>query len=81
MEAVPIDPVPGTPLHFQAAKDVRAGGSVVIAKGAAVTGEVLEPGKKNILGRGGKPAFRLTEAAAVDGTRVKVKASRRAQLR
>ncbi|MGZ3709419.1 MAG: translation initiation factor IF-3, partial [Bdellovibrionota bacterium] len=33
---------------------------------------VLAPGKKNILGRGGKPAFRLLDVVAVDGTRVKV---------
>ena len=75
MDEVPVDPAPGTVLHFQAAKDVLAGGAVVIAKGAAVTGEVLEPGKKNILGRGGKPMFRLTEAAAVDGSKIKVKAA------
>ncbi len=75
MEEVPMDPAPGMPLHFQASKDVEAGGAVVIAKGAAVSGEVLEPGKKNILGRGGKPAFKLMEVTAVDGSKVKVKSA------
>jgi len=75
MEDVSMDPVPGTAIHFQAAKEVHAGGAVIIAKGAAVTGVVLEPGKKNILGRGGKPAFGLIDVVAVDGSRVKVKAS------
>jgi hypothetical protein len=70
-----LDPAPGTALHFQAAKDVHAGGALVIVKGAAVTGEVLEPGKKNILGRGGKPAFRLLQVVAVDGSKLQVKAS------
>src|ERR1035437_5625847 len=42
---------------------------------AAVTGEVLALGKKNILRRGGKPMFRLIAADAVDGTKLKVKAA------
>ena len=74
-EEVPINPVPGTKLHFRVARDFHVEGEVAIGKGAPVTGEVLEPGKKGILGRGGKPAFRLTEVVAVDGTRVKLKAS------
>ena len=49
MEEVPNDPAEGLPLHFQAAKDYQVDGAVVIAKGAAVTGEML-PGKKGILG-------------------------------
>jgi serine/threonine-protein kinase len=75
MEAVPNDPDAGLALHFQAAKDYEVDGAVVIAKGAAVTGEVLAPGKKNVLRRGGKPMFRLMTVDAVDGTRLKVKAS------
>jgi serine/threonine-protein kinase len=76
-QEVPVDPVPGTLLRFRASKDVLAGGAVVIAKGAAVTGHVLEPGKKNliIVKRAGKPMFSLSDVAAVDGTRLKVKAS------
>jgi serine/threonine-protein kinase len=76
MEDVPAEPVPGAPLRFQVGRDVVVGNSVVLAKGAAVRGEVLEPGKKGgILHRGGKPAFRLVDAAAVDGSKVAVKAS------
>jgi serine/threonine-protein kinase len=75
MEDVPAEPVPGTALKFQTAKDIVVAGSVVIAKGAPVRAEVLEPGKKNILGRGGKPAFRLVDVLAVDGSKVQVKAS------
>ncbi len=74
-DEVPADPAPGRPLRFQVAKDVIVDGAVAIAKGAPVTGEVLPPGKKNFLGRGGKPAFRLIEVTAVDGSKVKVKAS------
>ena len=75
MEDVPNDPAEGLALHFQAAKDYQVNGAVVIAKGAAVTGEVLALGKKNILRRGGKPMFRLIAADAVDGTKLKVKAA------
>src|SRR5471030_431933 len=74
MEDVPPNPEPGRALHFQATKDFRIGGTVVIAKGAAVTGEVVDPGKRNILGRGGKPVFRLIQADAADGTKLKVSA-------
>ncbi len=76
-QEVPADPVPGTLLHFRASKDVLAGGAVVIAKGAAVTGRVLERTKKNliIVKRDGKPMFALSDVVAVDGTRLKVKAS------
>ena len=65
------------PLHFQASKDVLAGGAVVIAKGAAVTGEVLEPGKKNLILGSATESLpsRSTEVTAVDGSKLKVKAS------
>jgi serine/threonine-protein kinase len=74
MEDVPNDPAEGLPLRFQSAKDYQVDGVVVIAKGAAVTGEVLPAPKKNILRRGGKPMFRLMSVDAVDGTKLKVKA-------
>ena len=75
MDEVPNDPAPGLELHFQAAKDYRVDGAVAIAKGAAVTGEVMGAGRKGILGRGGKPLFRLMTADAVDGTKLKVKSA------
>jgi len=74
MEDVPNDPPPGMPLHFQATKDYHVSGSVVIAKGATVTGEILAV-KKGILGRSAKPAYRLTTVDAVDGTKLKIKAT------
>jgi serine/threonine-protein kinase len=75
MEEVPNDPAPGLELHFQVAKDYRVDGAVAIARGAAVTGEVVGAGRKSILGRGGKPVFRLMTADAVDGTKLKVKSA------
>jgi hypothetical protein len=64
---VPNDPADGLELHFHAAKDYEVDGAVVIAKGATVMGEVAAAGKK-------KPVFRLMEADAVDGSKLKVKA-------
>jgi hypothetical protein len=75
MEDVPNDPAEALPLRFQVAKDYHVDGAVVIAKGAAVTGEVLATGKKGLLGRAGKPMFRLMSVDAVDGTKLKVKAA------
>ena len=75
MEEVANDPAEGLALHFEAAKDYRVDGAVVIAKGAAVTGEVIAAGKKSVLRRGGKTMFRLFAVDAVDGTKLKVKAS------
>ncbi|MEO8371123.1 MAG: protein kinase [Candidatus Solibacter sp.] len=74
MEDVPNDPAPGMPLHFQATKDYHVSGSVVIAKGAVVTGEILA-GKKGILGRAAKPMYRLTTVDATDGTKLKIKST------
>ena len=75
MEDVPNDPAEGLALRFQAAKDYQVDGVVVIAKGAAVSGEVLALGKKNILRRGAKPMFRLMAVDAVDGTKLKIRAT------
>jgi hypothetical protein len=75
MEDVAENPADGLELHFHAAKDYEVDGAVVIAKGATVTGEVLPAGKKNILGRGGKPMFRLMTVEATDGSKLKVKAT------
>jgi serine/threonine protein kinase len=74
MEDVMPDAQPGQALRFQAAKDFLVGPALVIARGAAVTGQIVSAGKKKILGRTGKPAFRLMQADAVDGSKLKVRA-------
>jgi serine/threonine-protein kinase len=71
---VPAGAEPGTPLRFQAAQDFRIAGNVVIAQGAPVTGELLGAGKK-FLAIGGKVQFKLTSVTAVDGKKLKIKAS------
>jgi serine/threonine protein kinase len=77
LEDVPLDPDPGRVLHFEVSRDFTISGTLVIAKGAAVSGEVVDAGKKGILGtgiRGGKPTFRLTQVSAADGTLLKITA-------
>jgi serine/threonine protein kinase len=75
LEAVPLEVQPGQALRFQVNKDVRIGDAVVVAKGAEVTGEVVEAAKKKLLIRAVKPTFRLLEVTAVDGSKLKVRAT------
>jgi hypothetical protein len=71
---VPNEPETGMAMNFKVEHDMEVGGRVVIAKGAAVTGEVAGI-KKGILLRGAKPTFRLISVDAVDGSKVRLRAS------
>ena len=73
-EDVPADAEEGRILHFTAVDGLKVGDSVVIAKGAAVTGSVLEAAKKKTFGLGGKMTFRLLQVDAVDGKKINVRA-------
>jgi serine/threonine protein kinase len=71
---VPAGVEPGTPLRFQATQDFRVNGAVVIAQGAPVTGEVLGAAKR-VLGIGGKVQFKFGSVTAVDGRKLRIKAT------
>ncbi len=73
---VPADAAEGQPLRFTTAQDFRAGDTVVIAKGALVTGAIAEVGgKKKFLGIGGsKATFRLMQVDGVDGHKLNIRA-------
>jgi serine/threonine-protein kinase len=74
-EDVPADAEEGRPLHFTAIDGLKVGDTVVIAKGAAVTGSVVEAaGKKKVFGLGGKMTFRLVQVDAVDGKKLNIRA-------
>jgi hypothetical protein len=74
-EDVPADAEEGRALRFTVVDGLKIGDVVVIAKGATVTGSILEAaGKKKIFGIGGKMTFRLLEADAVDGKKITVRA-------
>jgi hypothetical protein len=74
-EDVPVDCKPGQILNFKVTKDVTVGDTVVIAKGAPVVGAVVEAAKKKFLVHTTRPTFRLLEVTAVDGSKVKVRAT------
>ncbi len=73
-EDVPVDAEEGRVLHFTAVDGLKIGDTVVIAKGASVTGSIVEAGKKKVFGMGGKITFRLAQADAVDGKKLNVRA-------
>jgi serine/threonine-protein kinase len=69
------DAQPGTPLKFTVAKDLTVAGTVVLPKGATVLGEVSGASRRRALLIGVKMTFRLTEAMAAGGKRLKVRAT------
>ncbi len=75
-EDVPVDASEGQALRFKVTEGLLVGDKTVIAKGATVMGAVMgESGKKRFLGIGGhKLTFRLTQAEAVDGRKLAVRA-------
>jgi hypothetical protein len=73
-EDIPQNAEEGRPLRFTVTKDVRVGDLVVIAKAAVVTGEIVQTGRKGIVGIGGsKMTFRLLTVDAVDGRKYRVR--------
>ena len=74
VEDIPADAEPGRPLRFRVIRDVRSEDAVVLAAGAVLTGEVTSAEKKRRLGRS-RATYRLLEVAAVDGSKLKVRAT------
>ncbi len=75
-EDVPVVAEEGRPLLFRVVQDLKVGNTILIPRGAAVTGSIAsEAGKRRFLGMGGKMTFQLNSADAVDGQKLKVRAS------
>jgi serine/threonine protein kinase len=75
-EDVPVNAVEGRAVSFRVVEDLKVGNTILIARGATVTGSIAsEAGKKKFLGMGGKMTFQLATADAVDGQKLKVRAS------
>jgi hypothetical protein len=70
---VPNDADEGTPLRFTVKDDFRIGDSVVIAKGAQVTGQIVNGGKKRIIGST-KMTLRLIDAETNGGGKLRLRA-------
>jgi hypothetical protein len=74
-EDIPDNAEAGRPLRFMASDDVRVEGTVVIAKDAAVTGEIAEASKKKtFVGGHTKMTLRLLTVDAADGHKYRVRA-------
>jgi serine/threonine-protein kinase len=73
---IPADAEMGRPLRFTTTEDFKVNGVTVIAKGAAVLGEVSDAGKKKgVFGIGGsKLSFKLTRAEGMGGHPISVRA-------
>jgi serine/threonine protein kinase len=72
---VPLDAKTGDAVPLKTAGDVRVDNTVVIAKGAAASGVIVDTAKKRILGLGGKMTFRLESVDALDGHKVNIRAT------
>jgi predicted Ser/Thr protein kinase len=75
LEDVPVDSPQGLGLRFRTRQDLEIDGAVAVAKGAIVTGEIVEKSKKKFLIHSVKPTYRLLEVTAVDGSKLKVRAT------
>jgi serine/threonine-protein kinase len=72
---IPADADLARPIRFTANDDFVVKGTVVIAKGAAVYGEISETPKRKVFGIGGsKLSFKLAKAEAVGGRTINVRA-------
>ncbi len=73
---IPADAEMGRPVRFTTTEDFKVNGVTVIAKGAAVLGEVSDTGKKKgVFGIGGsKLSFKLSRAEGVGGHPLSVRA-------
>ena len=72
---IPADAEMGRPVRFTTTEDFKVNGVTVIAKGAAVQGEISDAGKKKMFGIGGsKLSFKLTKADGAGGRPITVRA-------
>ncbi len=72
---IPADAEMGRPVRFTSTEDFKVNGVTVIAKGAAVQGEISDTGKKKVFGIGGsKLSFKLTKADGAGGRPITVRA-------
>jgi hypothetical protein len=72
---IPADAPEDTALRFTVSAAVHTNEGTVIAKGATVTGQIVEAAKKKFLGIGGKMQYRLLQVDAADGTKLNIRAT------
>ena len=68
--------VEGDPLTFKVEDDVKVNGQLVIAEGTVVKGTVANAKKSGRLGKGGQLGIRVETTTAVDGQKIKLRATK-----
>ncbi len=74
-EEIPGDALEGAPVRLKALDDVMVGSSIVIRKGAAASGAIVDAAKKKVMGLGGRMTLRLDSVDAADGRQVTIRAT------
>jgi hypothetical protein len=64
-EDIPGDALEGAPVRLKAVADVMVGSSVVIRKGAAASGAIVDVARKKMMGLGGRMTLRLDSVDSV----------------
>jgi hypothetical protein len=72
---IPVGIEPGTPVRFTVANDLKIGDNVVIAKGAGVTGSIVDAGGKKFLGMGSKMTLRVDQTESTAGQKINLRAA------
>ncbi len=74
LDNVSMDAEEGYALHFKTASDLKASDTLVVAKGSAANGAVYSREKKKLV-RGTKMNFHLASVVAVNGAKLKIRAT------
>src|SRR5688572_31247131 len=76
LETTSKDAKPNDPVQFTVDEDVSIDGHVVIRKGTAATGSVINAMKQGYMGKSGKLAVQVESTQTVDGQPLKLRASK-----
>lgn len=66
----------GDPVNFKVKDDIKIDGKVVVAKDTLVKGTIANAQKAGRMGKGGKLGIRVESTTAVDGQKVRLRASK-----
>ena len=72
---IPAASEPGTPVRFTVTQDFKVGEILVIAKGTAVTGAIVDPAGKKFLGMGSKMTLRVDQTESTVGQKISLRAA------
>jgi serine/threonine-protein kinase len=64
----------GAPVRFTVEQDFKVGDNVVVAKGAVVTGSIVDTGGNRILGMGAKMSLRIDQTESTAGQKIALRA-------